>query len=87
MLSWLSQYDGIDLPATAVTFVGIWLLGNKHKAGFLCTILGNLLWLIIGLRIRSSGLLIANLGLAVLNMRGYRKWGRASRETDVASRE
>ncbi len=82
MIAWLSQYYGIDLLATVITFAGIWLLGNKYKLGFLFAFSGNILWLVIGLMIQSSGLLIANIGLALLNVRGYVKWRRAQEEAE-----
>ena len=77
MLSWLSQYYGIDLLATAVTFLGIWLVGSKKKSGFLFSFIGNVLWLIVAWQAQSGGILIANIGIAVLNVRGYWMWRRA----------
>jgi len=74
----LTQYYGVDLIATAITFLGIYQLGNKKRIGFIMTLIGNLMWLAFGVMTSSLGILIANLGLAMLNIRGYYKWGKTS---------
>lgn len=68
------QYYGIDLVATGLTLVGIYQVGNKQKAGFVSALIGNSLWLAFGVMSASAGILIANLAIAALNLRGYRKW-------------
>lgn len=43
MFEIMSQYYGIDLLATAITFAGIYYLGNKKRYGFVMTFIGNIL--------------------------------------------
>lgn len=71
-------YYGIDLLATAFTLIGIYYLGEKRHEGFLLTLCGNILWLLFGLITQSIGILIANLCIALLNIRGYYKWKAGS---------
>lgn len=70
----LFQFYGIDLVATVATLVGIYQLGNKKKAGFVVATVGNLLWIGFGVMSHSIGILIVNIAIAVLNLRGYLLW-------------
>lgn len=84
MLDFISQYYGIDLIATALTFWGLHKLCNKQKAGFTLGFIGNLLWLTFGFFTASAGLIIANLGLAFLNLRGLAKWKSTHQFIDLS---
>jgi hypothetical protein len=68
------QYYGIDIIAALITFTGIYLLGDKNRYGFIVTLIGNIIWLFFGVMTSSIGILIANIGFALLNVRGYIKW-------------
>ena len=57
-----------------LTFLAIYLLGNKSRIGFVIMMLGNLLWCFIGLRAESYAMIIANLGFFSINVRGFLKW-------------
>lgn len=70
----ITQYYGIDLLATALTFVGIYLIGNKVRNGFIIAGLGNAFWAIMGLITQSVGLVIANVVIIGLYGRGYLNW-------------
>ncbi|MDQ2669266.1 MAG: hypothetical protein M3Y31_01400 [Gemmatimonadota bacterium] len=72
--------DWIDLlqwPAMAVTVAGAWLVasGRKYKRnyGFWCFLLGNVLWAVWGVKTAAYALLILQVCLAALNIRGARK--------------
>ena len=76
MLPILFHYYGIDLVATGFTLVGIYQLGNKQRVGFITGLAGNVLWLVFSVWSSSLGLLLANVVIAALNVRGYRNWKR-----------
>jgi len=70
----VTQYFGIDWLAMSLTFVAIWLLGNKSRRGFLIMMAGKLCWSAIGLWAHSYAMIVANLGFFSMNVRGYLKW-------------
>jgi hypothetical protein len=70
----VSHYNGVDWIAMCLTFLAIYLLGNKSRIGFVIMMLGNLLWCFIGLRAESYAMIIANLGFFSMNVRGFLKW-------------
>ena len=70
----MSHYNGVDWIAMCLTFLAIYLLGNKSRIGFVIMMLGNLLWCFIGLRAESHAMIIANLGFFSMNVRGFLKW-------------
>jgi hypothetical protein len=45
----MTRYFGLDWLAMFLTFIAIYLLGNKNKSGFLVMMAGNLCWAAIGL--------------------------------------
>lgn len=71
------EYFGIDWVAMVLTVVAIYLLGNKHWAGFAMMIGGNLCWIVLGLLSDSIALMVANAVFIGMNVRGIRRW-RAS---------
>ncbi len=70
----MSQYFGVDWVAMCMTFLAIYLLGSKRRAGFAIMILGNLCWSAIGIWAQSYAMVIANLSFLAMNVRGYVKW-------------
>ena len=70
----MTQYLGIDWVAMCLTFVAIYLLGNKSRNGFLIMMVGNLCWSSIGIWAHSYAMVIANLGFFSMNVRGYMRW-------------
>lgn len=70
----MTQYVGVDWLAMALTFLGIYLLGNKSRYGFIVLMLGNLCWAAVGLWAHSLPMLLANLGFFGMNVRGVIKW-------------
>lgn len=70
------KYYGVDWAATILTFLAIYLLGEKKRSGFIFMICGNVAWLALGWLTESAAMLLANLGFVILNLRGLVKWGR-----------
>ncbi|MET1079489.1 MAG: hypothetical protein ABWY06_15865 [Pseudomonas sp.] len=72
--------DFIDLlqwPAMFATVLAAWLIASQNlrrrTLGFWCFILSNLLWAIWGWHVSAWALIVLQICLAVLNMRGVRK--------------
>jgi len=69
--------DAVQWPAMAVTLLAAWLVGSQAKRkrswGFWCFILSNVLWTIWGLHAKAYALIVLQVGLFVLNLRGARK--------------
>ncbi|MGE8496908.1 MAG: hypothetical protein ACN6O6_05310 [Pseudomonas sp.] len=72
--------DLIDLmqwPAMLATVVAAWLIASlerrRRTIGFWCFMLSNVLWIIWGLHASAWGLIVLQVCLAGLNIRGARK--------------
>jgi hypothetical protein len=72
--------DWIDLvqwPAMAVTVIAAWLIASQRKFkrnwAFWLFLLSNVLWIIWGWHDRAYALIVLQLGLAFLNIRGVMK--------------
>jgi len=76
MFEIISKYYGIDLLAMTITFIGIYILGNKNRYGFLIAISANIIWIIFGVLAETLGVIFANIALSILYLRGYIKWGK-----------
>lgn len=76
MLAILTKYYGVDLVAAALTVLSIYWLGNHERRGFSVGFGSNLLWIIVAIWSQGVGLLITNVVLAGLNLRGYLVWNR-----------
>jgi len=72
--------DWIDLlqwPAMAVTVIAAWLIGSlrpgRRFVGFCCFLLSNLLWVIWGWHAEAWALIVLQVCLAAMNIRGVKK--------------
>lgn len=72
--------DYIDLtqwPAMALTAVAAWLVGSrsavKRNVGFWIFLASNVLWIIWGWNVRAYALVLLQVCLALLNIRGAQK--------------
>ena len=70
----LLRYYGIDWLAMVLTFLMLYSLGKKKRAGFLYGLGANASWFTFGLMAGSVANSLANAALAALNIRGYRHW-------------
>ena len=73
-MEWLNW---IQWPAMAVTLVAAWLIASQKKFkrnwGFWLFLLSNVLWIIWGLHDRAYALILLQVALAIMNVRGAGK--------------
>lgn len=77
-MSWLIEHaDWLQWPAMLVTLLATWLVASNAKrrrhTGFWLYIASNVLWAAWGLFVHAYALIVLQLGLAFLNLRGMRK--------------
>jgi hypothetical protein len=69
--------DLVQWPAMVVTVVAAWLVGSRSRrqreAGFWCFLLSNVLWIIWGVHDDAYALVVLQVALAILNIRGAHK--------------
>ncbi|WP_232539826.1 hypothetical protein [Azohydromonas aeria] len=69
--------DALQWPAMAATLIASWMVGSQRKRkrnwGFWLFIVSNLLWLAWGWHTQAWALMVLQLGLFGLNLRGARK--------------
>ena len=67
----------LQWPAMVITVIAAWLIGSqskrKRKIGFWCFLLSNLLWVIWGWHDQAYALVVLQIALALLNIRGAYK--------------
>jgi hypothetical protein len=73
-MEWLNW---IQWPAMAVTVVAAWMIASRKKFkrnwGFWLFLLSNALWIVWGLHDRAYALILLQVTLAILNIRGAAK--------------
>ena len=79
--------DFVQWPAMVVTVVAAWLVASrsarKRKVGFWAFITSNVLWIVWGVPAHAYALIVLQVALAALNIRGVYKNEQAS-ETEAA---
>ena len=78
----------LEWPAMAVTVLAAWCIGSRRpgrrKVGFCCFIASNLLWSVWGLHAQAWALIVLQVVLCLMNLRGWRKNKIASKRTQGA---
>lgn len=69
--------DLLQWPAMAVTIAAAWLVGSQSKRrrtiGFWVFLLSNVMWVAWGLFAHAYALVVLQIGLAIMNIRGVNK--------------
>ena len=69
--------DAVQWPAMAVTLIAAWLVASTRKgrreAGFWWFIASNVLWIVWGWHTHAWALIVLQVGLFVMNVRGAKK--------------
>ena len=71
--------DLLQWPAMAITLLAAWLVASQRQGrrnlGFWVFLLSNALWIAWGLQAEAYALIVLQLGLAAMNLRGVRRNG------------
>lgn len=82
--------DALQWPAMAVTLIAAWLVGGQSARrrtwGFWTFVLSNLLWCVWGAFSHSYALIVLQVGLFAMNLRGVRKNERSAKDHDPNGR-
>jgi hypothetical protein len=74
-MDFILNYYGLDWLAMASSLLAVYLIGNKNRAGFVCYIVANILWIYLGIfKMESWGISIGNIFFFMMNFRGFIKW-------------
>ena len=80
--------DFLQWPAMAVTVVASWYVASERKSkrnwGFWLFLASNALWIVWGLSSGATALVVLQLCLTVMNIRGAMKESKASKATRAA---
>jgi len=67
----------LEWPAMAVTVLAAWCIGShrprRRMVGFCCFIASNLLWSVWGWQAEAWALIVLQVALFLMNLRGWRK--------------
>ena len=74
MLDYLTRYYGTDWIDFIGTVLGVYLLGSKQKIGFVFNTIAAASGCIMAILMQSPPILILNIILILLGIRGYLKW-------------
>ncbi len=70
----MPELDWLQWPAMVVTVLAAWLVASKHEsrryAGFWVFLLSNALWIAWGWQANATALIVLQLCLAAMNIRG-----------------
>jgi hypothetical protein len=73
----MDYLDLVQWPAMVVTLVAAWFVAStqraRRKRGFWLFLLSNVLWIVWGVHTHAYALIVLQIGLAFMNIRGERK--------------
>lgn len=73
----MDYLDLVQWPAMAVTVLAAWLVASQRRVrrewGFRCFLASNVLWVVWGVHVSAWALIVLQICLAVLNIRGVVK--------------
>lgn len=70
----IDRYHYLDWIGMALGMLGLWMLGNHDRRGFVAFLLSNLIWIAIGFWISSLAMVLGNAAIFVVNLRGWIRW-------------
>jgi hypothetical protein len=73
----MDYFNLLQWPAMVINILSVWLLTyparRMRQAGFLLSLLSNVLWIVWGWHVQALAVLGLQLALATINIRGVRK--------------
>ncbi len=73
------QFYGIDWLATICGLLGVYLIGNQNKFGFVLFMIASLSWVTFGIMTGSVAVVIGSTIFLMLHARGLFKWTRKAK--------
>lgn len=73
------QFYGIDWLATVCGLLGVYLLGNKNKIGFIVFMMASMSWIIFGLITGSIAVIVGSSIFLMMHLRGFIKWNKEAK--------
>jgi hypothetical protein len=64
----------MDYIAGIFELLGLYIIGNKNKFGFLVTVVGLCIWIYVSISRGVYGLLIVCIPALAINIRNFRRW-------------
>jgi len=74
MIAHLTNYYALDWIATSFTFGSMHYVGERNRVGFALGMIGNCFWIAFGLMAHSWGVVVGNVVLFGLNLKGHFRW-------------
>jgi hypothetical protein len=74
------NYYGLDWFGMLTSFIAVYLLGSKRRAGFSVFMVSNVSWVGMGILTDSIAMTFGNVIFFGINLRGYLLWRPASPE-------
>lgn len=68
------NYYGIDYLAAICGIIGMFYLGDKKRIGFALYMMATSLGFIFAFLAESPPLMVTNVIMFIMNLRGYRRW-------------
>ncbi|MBA1263849.1 hypothetical protein ACYCFC_16830 [Stutzerimonas sp. NM35] len=85
----MDWFDLLQWPAMVVTVVAAWLIGSlrpgRRTTGFWCFLASNLLWVIWGWHAGAWALIVLQVCLALMNIRGVKKNDGGTERSEAAT--
>lgn len=73
----MDYLNQLQWPAMLVTVAAAWLVGSrskqKRRLGFWCFLVSNVLWVLWGWHSGATALIVLQVALAIMNIRGAEK--------------
>jgi hypothetical protein len=76
----LFKFYGVDWIATVCGLLGVYLLGNKSKFGFVLFMTASLGWVTFGALTKSFPVVVGSTIFFMMHLRGFLKWNREAKE-------
>jgi len=73
-LELFSTYYGLDWVAATLMLVGLWMVANKKRNGFLVTVVASVVGALVSLMAVQYGFLLSNVAMVFVALRGYLLW-------------
>ncbi len=73
------QFYGVDWIATVCGLLGVYLLGNKNKFGFVLFMTASLGWITFGTLTGSFPVIIGSTIFFMMHLRGFWRWNKEAK--------